>query len=227
MKRIIRILFVIFLSIVLISSFPKSTAAATDSLLYHFDYGCNLKLLNGVGDWGNNTRYYWVDSSASNYQNTIYDAVYTWVNTTSRLNYSTPISITRTYTKSSSVFDVYLQNLFSEEQSVLGVTYHYLNNNSVNTDDDWAPTQSWYWTKIILNNPNFEALGIRNNMGPALARQSVVAHEFGHAMGLDHSTALNADGTYMATVVMLQLDRGRYVWQPMYPDLYVINHLYA
>lgn len=52
-------------------------------------------LNGGVGNYGYNTRNYWVDSSASNYTMMIDTAVSTWVHTTSRLGITTPISLAR------------------------------------------------------------------------------------------------------------------------------------
>ena len=59
-------------------------------------------LNGGVGNYGYNTRHYWVDTSASSYSTMIGNAVSSWVHTTSRLGITTPISIASTSTKSSS-----------------------------------------------------------------------------------------------------------------------------
>ena len=69
------------------------------------DYTLN----GGVGSYGSANRYYWIDASAfsSSQISSIISAAQTWVYTSSAIGVTTPISIERTTTQSSSVFDVY------------------------------------------------------------------------------------------------------------------------
>lgn len=73
--------------------------------VYAYNTFCGYTLNGGVGNYGYSTRNYWIDSSASGYTSLIDDAVSSWVHTTSRLGITTPISLSRTTTKSSS-YDV-------------------------------------------------------------------------------------------------------------------------
>lgn len=71
------------------------------------------KVLNGgVGDYGSDNRYYWVSSSFSDtYVGYISTAVEKWVYTTESVGVTTPISLLKTTTQSSSSFDFYKKSL--------------------------------------------------------------------------------------------------------------------
>lgn len=175
-------------------------------------------LNGGVGNYGYSTRNYWIDSSASGYTTIIDNAVSTWVHTTSRLNITTPISLSRTTVKSSSYFDVYLEEMPGSSSTVAG-TYIYVKNVGCINPDLEAPNQNYSWTEIILNSNSFPNLQVNNGLTTAENQQGTVAHEFGHAMGLAHSNN-NPD------VIMCQLKYGRRVYMPMADDANGINSLY-
>ncbi len=177
-------------------------------------------LNGGVGNYGYNTRNYWIDESASEYTSIIDDAVSTWVHTTSRLNITTPISLSRTTTKSSSYFDIY-QNSMPGSDGVVAGTYIYVKNVGCINPDFEAPNQNYSWTEIILNSDVFPDLQklVNNGLTGEQNRQGTVAHEFGHAMGLAHDNK-NPD------VIMCQLGSGRRVYLPMADDANGINSLY-
>ena len=70
------------------------------------------KLTAGVGDYGNNKRYYWVDSNfSSNYKDRIDYAFEFWTYTSDNPGVTTPISIKKTSLKSDSTFDIYRGNI--------------------------------------------------------------------------------------------------------------------
>lgn len=175
-------------------------------------------LNGGVGNYGYSTRNYWVDSSASSYTTLIDDAVSSWVHTTSRLSITTPISLSRTTTKSSSYFDVYLLAMPGSSNTVAG-TYFYVKNVGCINPNLEGPNQNWSWTEIHLNSNSFPTLSVSNSLTDDQNRQGTIAHEFGHAMGLAH----NNNNT---NVIMCQLKYGRKVYLPMADDANGINSIY-
>lgn len=141
-------------------------------------------LTGGVGNYGYTNRYYYVDSSCSSTMTSdIATAWSQWINTTSSVGITTPISVVKTSTQSSSVFDFYYRNQYEEEDGVYGVTLFWLYSTQV-SPTGYMPTQNWGWTQIILNNPNFVSLP--RSSGGLNRQKGVIAHEIGHAMGLAH-----------------------------------------
>lgn len=175
-------------------------------------------LNGGVGNYGYSTRNYWIDSSASGYTTLIDDAVSSWVHTTSRLGITTPISLSRTTTKSSSYFDVYLLAMPGSSNTVAG-TYFYVKNVGCINPNLEGPNQNWSWTEIHLNSNSFPTLSVSNSLTGDQNRQGTIAHEFGHAMGLAHSNN-------NTSVIMCQLGSGRKVYLPMEDDANGINSIY-
>jgi len=80
------------------------------------------KVMNGgIGQYGNNRRYYWRDTAfASSYTTPIDTAVSEWVNTTSAVGVTTSISIRETTTRSAAYFEVVRDD--SLGAGVLGTT---------------------------------------------------------------------------------------------------------
>lgn len=175
-------------------------------------------LNGGVGNYGYNTRNYWVDSSASNYSTMIDAAVSTWVHTTSRLGITTPISLARTTTKSSSYFDVYMKAMPGSTTTVAG-TYFYVKNVGCINPNLQGPNQNYSWTEIDLNSNSFPSLAANSSLSADEKRQGTIAHEFGHAMGLAHSND-------NPKVIMCQLKANRSVYMPMADDAQGVNALY-
>ncbi len=206
-KKILGAIFAMFLLI------------GTSVPVYAYNTFSGHTLNGGVGNYGYSMRNYWIDSSASSYTSLIDDAVSSWVHTTSRLGITTPISLSRTTTKSSSYFDVYLLAMPGSSNTVAG-TYLYVKNvGCINPTLNEAITQNWSWTEIHLNSNSFPTLSDNSNLTANEKRQGTVAHEFGHAMGLAHSNN-NPD------VIMCQLKHDRRVYLPMADDANGINSLY-
>lgn len=188
--------------------------------VYAYNTFGNYTLNGGVGNYGYSTRNYWIDSSAGSYTTLIDNAVSSWVQTTSRLGITTPISLSRTTTKSSSYFDVYLVALPGKPNTIAG-TYLYVKNvGCINPTLNDPITQNWSWTEIHLNSNVFtKSIPADNSLSDDENRQGTVAHEFGHAMGLAH----NNSNPY---VVMCQTSASRKVYLPMADDANGINSLY-
>lgn len=151
-------------------------------------------LNGGVGNYGNNRRYYYIDSSCNSagVDQVIRAAWSDWINTT----VYTPISTRETTTKSQSCFDFYY-NEFESFTTLNGITHFYLNSGSEVTIDylTLRPSANWDWTNININSSNYLQLSTnQNNMN---YRKYVVAHEIGHAMGLVHADENSTDVTIM------------------------------
>ena len=166
----------------------------------------HYKMIDGVGSYGEHIRRYWVDSTASSFESLIASARYEWVNTSDVL--TTSIYIRKATSQSSSVFDVYFRQEFASGLGILAESRFY------DTSDNriYSLSSDYKWTEIILNGSNFNSLS-------NFDKEGTISHEFGHCMGLAHSTS-----SYR---IMTQLGNGRLVNKPSYADLITINHLYG
>ncbi len=143
--------------------------------VYAFNTFNQHKLTYGVGNYGKDTQHYFITSSASDYTSYIDTAMSEWVNTTSSMGVTTPISYTRTTTQSSSRMDIYQVSTINEWW---GLTTLY--NGSTEVD---PYSSDWVWGKIQLAS-DFSDLSENK-------RLAVIAHEMGHVMGLAHSNVYN------------------------------------
>ena len=150
------------------------------STVYAYNTYNQHKLTYGVGNYGKDTQHYFITSSASGYASYINTAMSEWVNTTSSMGVTTPISYTKTTTQSSSRMDIYQVSTVNEWW---GLTTMY--NGSTEVDPF---SSNWAWGKIQLD-ADFSDLSENK-------RLAVIAHEMGHAM---HS--------YMSTKYQAPLDR--------------------
>ena len=168
------------------------------------------KLTGGVGEYGSFRRYYWVDSSVpSSFNTAISDAVNKWVNTTSSPGVTTSISIRKTSVKKDSSFDLY--------GTVLGGTKTGLTEFWVFDDKETDPSsKNWGWNKIYIDKINTQ----NPNIYTTTVKSGLVAHEFGHAMGLSHQPSHPTDS------IMYNYDN-RKQKTPAKIDCQNINHIYG
>lgn len=205
MKRIKKLLSaVLTLSIVFaIAASVPLEAAACGSYLTHPNHA---QLTGGVGQYGSYRRYFWVHSAASGYASQIEQARSEWVNTSGIL--TTSIDWGKTTTQSSAVVDIHDRQAFPHESGVVAETRYYSASHIMTR----TPTANYKWCEIILNTSNFSALSYANKVG-------TISHEFGHCMGLAHSTG--------ATRIMTTFANGRTATRANYTDLATINHIYG
>lgn len=130
------------------------------------------KLTYGVGNYGNSTQRYWIDTSASEFTTAINNAMNDWKNTTSFWGITTPIWYTVTTTKSSSRMDIYQDG--SGQTVWWGRTRQY--NGTTVIDPD---VTNWVWGRIDVSSDYSNYPGLR---------KQTIAHEMGHVMGLAHTS---------------------------------------
>ncbi|MDC3418680.1 matrixin family metalloprotease [Aquibacillus salsiterrae] len=189
-----KIIFVVVLLII-----PANQVYAYDTYNDHI-------LNGGVGDYGNNKRYYYLTSSAVDEELKIKEAMGDWIYTTERTGITTPISIRETSFQSLSSFDFYKDQYWPVEMGVLGDTLHYRYSSQV--DEEY---ENWGWTKVRLNGANYD-------INSYWVQKATIAHEMGHAMGLDH-----VGNTY--AIMYSSADKAN-VNKAGVDDLNGINHLY-
>lgn len=184
-----------------ISTYPTTNVFAWKS------FGGNRHTLNGgVGNWGKNRCYYYMDTTAEKQRTPIVNAMNEWINTSSIL--STPISWRETTVKTQSVLDIYRKNYFSTSSGVLAETVFFtFNNAQVN-----PKKKNWDWCEIHFDAGNYGKLSDKNRKGTA-------SHEIGHVMGLAHEN----DKTNR---IMCQLGSGRTATRASKNELKGINTLY-
>lgn len=205
------ILTFLLLAILLIADIPAKASAA--SLRY--------KLNGGIGNYGRNRRYYYIDSSCNaDVTAKINTAWSDWIYT----SITTPISTRQTTTKSQSVFDFYIynDNLFSTAEAF---TEFYINPStqispSLPINSGLSNTQNWDWTNIKLHHENFFTMDERFPGRNFDMQKAVIAHEIGHAMGLIHTSATELSIMRMGTINL-------FVDKCTELDLQTINALYG
>ena len=186
-----KIIVTLLVAFIMLSTSTVSTYAASKAYTL-LPYSLN----GGVGNWGYNKRYYWLDSSASKISDKILDSYNAWIYTSDILE--TPISWRRTTTKSNGTVEFYTYN---NADNCNGYTSFWLYNDAVRPRQE-----NWGWCMIYYNN--------HYNGG-----KGTIAHEIGHTMGLDENNT-------NPNTVMCQASSGRKVSTPKLGDLKGINAKY-
>ena len=173
MKHSKKLILLLFILLLLILPNLKSVSAREGT----------YKLNGGVGNYGKNNRYYYIESSCNNAAglvSVIQTAWSDWINTTTY----TPISVVKTSNKSASSFD-FSYEAFPIYTGWYGRTYYYTNPSvdiGLGTD---GPSGNYDWTQVSINSSTYFTLSISSENGLNL-RKWLVAHEIGHALGLRH-----------------------------------------
>lgn len=141
------------------------------------------KLSGGVGNSGNNTRYYWLSNGAQKYTSTINAAMYSWNHTASTPGVTTKIWFQPVASKTNSVMDIYI---YKNTESVLGETFFYGTAHDNNSEID-PSKNNWIWCKVYLYTNNFSGDNLTTSTGHTL--RSTAAHEMGHVFGLDENNS--------------------------------------
>lgn len=172
------------------------------------------ELVGGVGNSGNNTRYYWLSDDAIPYTSTINAAIYAWNHTATTPGVTTEIWFQPVASKTYSVMDIYtstdLNNSYGETW-FFGTNYD--NSSYVN-----PRTSNWRWCKIVLYVKNFTGSNLIASTSHTL--QSTVAHEMSHVFGLNENNS-------MPNTVMAQAKtRNTNIIGPTKDDCNGVNALY-
>jgi hypothetical protein len=191
-----------FYGIVLLALFSILTGKEA----FAYDTYNDHVLTGGVGNYGYTKRQFFVTTSGSAYATQISSAMNDWIYTTSRVGITTPISFVKTTTQSASEIDFYTS--YSPYIGANGWTEFWKYSSTVDKEQE-----NWGWNKIVINNYSISYFGLTT-----LQAKGVIAHEIGHAFGLDH--VLNP---YQ---IMCTYGNGRAVTESQTDDLNGINHLY-
>ncbi|MGX7417347.1 hypothetical protein ACWOFR_00945 [Carnobacterium gallinarum] len=125
-----------------------------------------------MGNYGKNTQYYYVDPNVANATGTIDRAMSKWVNSNGTGIY-TPISYRRTGNKPSSLMD------FEKALTSRPNTYAWVTHWNSRTQVIPIGSRHWAWAKVEITPLYFAS--------NETVRMRSMAHEIGHAFGLDHN----------------------------------------
>lgn len=194
LKTISRIWALTFFMALLLTATSQKSALAYNT--FH-----NHKLIYGVGNYGNDTQYYWIDSSASEFAGNIKNAMENWKKTTDYWGITTPIWYMKTSRHSRSRMDIIHDS--DVQYQWWGRAVQIYQGSQIDPD-----TMNWAKGKVLLAHDYASY--------PNLKKQTI-AHEMGHVMGLAH-TSMQA--IMQDPIVNTNITRA----QPN--DLAGINHLY-
>jgi len=139
------------LIIIVVLLLSIQTASAATPCTHGLYTWSDLKTLNGVGNYGNNRQYYWRTGFSTTWCTFVDDAVSEWVNTTSGVGVTTPISIRHATTKSEAMFEIWNDQL---PKGALGYCAHYVQQTEVIITQI---TQNWYWSRISIDVSQIDA----------------------------------------------------------------------
>lgn len=151
---------------------------------------------------------FYIDSSAMEYKDSITNGYQYWNGKSSK------VSISRTTTKSASRCDSYWDDHHfgpGYDNNFAG-TEHLLNNRQTNPREN-----NWFWCKGYYNPKLYKY----ENLGgySYTVRKGVAAHEFGHVLGLAHTSTKSS--------LMCQYGDGRTVQTPQQDDIDGVRYLYG
>lgn len=172
------------------------------------------ELIGGVGNSGNNTRYYWLSNDAIAYTSTINAAMYAWNHTATTPGVTTKIWFQPVASKTYSVMDIYTS---TDMNGAYGQTW-FFGTNYDDTSKVNPRNSNWRWCKISLYVNYFTSNNLTSSTGHTL--QSTVAHEMGHVFGLDENN------TMPNTVMAQARARSTSVIGPSRDDCNGVNALY-
>lgn len=166
----------------------------------------------GVGQYGNNRRYYYTVGFDSSFNSFIDRAVDEWVHTSQNYPYvRTSISIRKTNVKSNALFEFHNKDC---GYGCLGETHFYMYSREIHPNNNTLPSD-YGWAKIYLSVNEMNASNISN-----LQKIGTSAHELGHAMGLSHQNSRQQS-------IMCQTSYGRVASRADAIDCNTINHIYG
>ncbi|MGX7418690.1 M12 family metallo-peptidase [Carnobacterium gallinarum] len=203
MKKFFSLLFLLlFISL----SVYESIGVAVRPWVTFYD-GRN-RFTNGIGNYGRNTQYYWVSTGIGSATETIDGAMSKWVNSNGTGVY-TPISYRRTGTQSSSLIDFQKVPSRADNSSKGTVAWTSFWNGS--TQQIPAAHKHWNWAQIELHNRYFSS--------NSTIQMRAMAHEIGHAFGLDHNPDSTSKLMYPSNISSMPTG-------PVTSELQGINWLY-
>ena len=150
----------------------EATCTYRSSEMTGIDYNCHY-LLYGVSN-----RYYYIDSSATNYSTIIGSADTNWNNC------SSDVSFSKTTSSGTAVVRFFLGTV--SDPSSPGQTIMHSSTTNYNPS-----TSSWPNARITLSSSLFAGNTMTNN-----AKKGTCAHEFGHAIGLNHMYRVSGYNVY-------------------------------
>ncbi len=215
-KQMSKILIRLFMLILIFEWMPKTYAYAITETCTHgrrtFD---DKKLVSGVGNYGNNKRYYWIASSFSNnYVDRIRNAFEFWTYTSNNPGVTTAISIKESSLKSDATFEIHKKDLPGDNT---GLTEHYAYDTYISDPS----SKNWTWSKIYI-----DATFTEENSYPNQQKAGLVAHEIGHAMGLSHQPNRPNDSIMYNWDDKRKFPNGEWRNRPSERDCNNINHIY-